>query len=220
MLKVLTVTNQPERAQPLLKSLDRNGWEYECLVTEWRGFGTKLIAVYEYLKQHPEVEQFIFCDAHDVVCLGTPEEFIMKKQLYFDGVDAIFSSEKGCWPDGALSDKYPPCDSPFKYLNSGCYCVKSKKFIEIFESNPIGYADDDQLYFTKYYLNGFIPNSFCQTNGMYLDTCQHLFNSHSFIAPDEYGYENNRIQILGNQSVFCHFNGGTVDEKFNELIKI
>lgn len=47
MLKILTVTNNLERTQPLIASLEKFEWPTEVLVTEWKGFGTKLITVYD-----------------------------------------------------------------------------------------------------------------------------------------------------------------------------
>lgn len=220
MLKIITVTNNFEATIPLINSLEKLGWDYHVIETEWKGFGTKLIKTYEYLKQNPQITEFIFCDAFDVISLGNEEEFLMKKQAHFGDADCIFSAEKGCWPDGSLAEKYPPTDGVFKYLNSGLYYCKTNVFLKILEENPISYIDDDQLYFTKCYLNGFYPNSFINAKKTYLDFNQSIFNSHSFIDPDEYGYENNRVQILGNEPIFLHFNGKTIDEKFTEMIKL
>lgn len=220
MIEVITVTNNLEATMPLVESLLKHGWRHSVIETQWNGFSTKIIKTYEYLKQNPHITEFIFVDAFDVISLGNEEEFLMKKQAHFGDADCIFSAEKGCWPDGSLAEKYPPTDGVFKYLNSGLYYCKTNVFLKILEENPISYIDDDQLYFTKCYLNGFYPNSFINAKKTYLDFNQSIFNSHSFIDPDEYGYENNRVQILGNEPIFLHFNGKTIDEKFNEMIKL
>ena len=64
-MKIITVCHDLQYAQPLIRSLVRNRVDYVAIEAPWQGFGTKLIRTYEYLKQHPEVESFVFCDAFD-----------------------------------------------------------------------------------------------------------------------------------------------------------
>lgn len=214
MLKVITVTDHPEHAQTLLRSLEKHGWEYAVLETEWRGFGTKLIAVYEYLKTHPEVTEFIFCDAFDVVVLGGDTEF---KDKLWGGDIMVVSCEKGLWPPSVkpFRNDYADFEHGFNFPNSGLYYAKSHVFIELFEYYPPFYEIDDQFWMNVCFL--LQPKLF---GNIRLDYAQSLFNSHSFIGEGEYGYENNRVQINGEAPLWIHFNGKTVDEKFNELIKL
>lgn len=208
MLKVITVTNNLEATQPLINSLEKNGWDYRAIECDWLGFGTKLIEVYRYVKDNPEIDEFVFCDAFDVIVLGKPEEFKSK----LPKSDIVCSAERGCWPDGTLEKYYPKVfKHRFNYLNSGCYYAKSEAFINLMEGNMPQYETDDQLWFTHQFL-------FNENSGIMLDNKQSIFNSHSFIDEGEYGYENNRIQILGNQPIFIHSNGRTIDEKLNEMI--
>lgn len=210
MLKIITVTNDVQRAQPLIKSLATFGWNSTVICTDWRGFGTKLIATYNFLKTNPEVDYFIFCDAHDVLVLGTPEEWDNK---YPHKDKMLLSAEKGCWPDDNLRKYYEPINANgFNFVNSGLYYSPSWLFIDMMEQTMPKYEDDDQLYMTNQYL--------FERDDINLDTNQAFFNSHSFIADAEYGYENNRVQVNSEQPLFIHFNGCTLDEKFNQLIKI
>ncbi len=208
MLKVITVTSHPHLAQPLINSLEKHGWDWTCLQVEWKGFGTKLIETYQYLKANPEVSEFVFVDAHDVVCLGTPQEFEEKLDGY-SGM--IFSAERGCWPDPNLESQYPiKLKHGFNYLNSGVYYSRSDWFINYIERNFPEYHFDDQLYFTHMYLNS--PD-------VLLDWSQEFFNSHSFIDEGEYTYDNGRVGINGNFPIFIHSNGKTVDPKLDEMLK-
>lgn len=209
-IKVITVTTSVEETQPLIQSLEKNGWDWTAIHTTWQGFGTKLIETYRYLKATPEIESFIFCDAFDVLVLGGEDEFKEKLSDKFPGIGIVCSAEKGCWPNSSLSKLYPPTNSNFKYLNSGCYYAKSKVFIDMIERCMPDYESDDQLYMTERLL--------FDGEDIVLDTHQILFNSHSFIDENEYGYINGRIQIMGNQSVFLHKNGRTVDEKLNQML--
>ncbi len=209
MLKVITVTNSPQHAMPLIRSLVANKWDYVLIEAEWKGFGTKLIETYHYLKANPEVDRFIFADAFDVLALGGPEEF---EEKLFARDNMIVSCERGCWPDSELAKFYEPTyEHGFNFVNSGLYYAPSDLFIKLFEISPPDYETDDQLWLTKMYL--------FESNDIARDCGQVLFNSHSFIRDGEYGYENGRLQILGEESVFAHKNGRSVDEKLDNLMK-
>src|ERR1700743_2413786 len=120
MLKVITVTNSVERTQQLINSLEKFGWDTDVLVVDWKGFGTKLITTYDYLKANPEVDRFIFCDAHDVVVLGTPDEFESKLK---DKYKMLFNAERGCWPPPVqeFQHLYKTYEHGFNFLNSGVH---------------------------------------------------------------------------------------------------
>jgi len=216
-VKLITMSSHPELAKTLVDSANKQGWDIVVIESNpWRGFSTKLIETFNYLKSNPEIEQFIFCDAHDVIVLGTEEEFKMKMQANgFSDCEMLCSAERGLWP-GVLEPKrplYPKHSHRFDYLNSGLYYVKTKTFNHFLTAWMPEYSDDDQLYLSEWFLHSTKPK-------IELDNNQAIFNSHSFIDYGEYGYENNRIQILGNEPIFVHFNGRTIDPIFNERIKI
>lgn len=215
MLKVITVTSSPEHAVPLVKSLIKHGWSFHVIECEWKGFGTKIIETYNYLKQHPEVTEFIFCDAFDVVVLGGEDEF--RNKLFITDT-LLLSCERGLWPPNLIPFRaeYAKLYHGFNYINSGLYYSKSEYFIELFEKYPPFYEVDDQHWLNLCFLLG-------SDNGlgyMRADYNQSIFNSHSFIGEGEYTYNNNRVQIFDSEPIFIHFNGRSVDEKFNELIKL
>lgn len=207
-MKLLTVTNRPEHATKLVQTATKHGWDITVIEREWLGFGTKLIGVYEYLKQHPEVDRFVFADAFDVVVFGSPEEFEGKFPV---GIDMLVSAEKGLWPPTLhpFIGRYSTYKHGFNYPNSGLYYAESWMFKLIFETYPPFKEIDDQ-----YWLN--ICSLF--EKRIECDFEQKLFNSHSFIAEGEYTYENGRVQIMGNEPVFVHSNGKTKDEKLDELV--
>lgn len=208
MIKVITVCSHTEHVQPLIKSLEKHGWDYELIHCEWKGFGTKLIETYNYLKSHPEVDEFIFVDAFDAIAMGSQDEFKNK----IGDVPMLTSAEKGLWPPVLIPFKklYHQWEHGFNYPNSGLYYAKSLYFIWLFETYPPFYEIDDQ-----YWLN----MCFNLEHNLHTDYDQEVFNSHSFISEGEYTYNNGRIQILGNEPIFIHSNGKTVDEKLIELLK-
>lgn len=211
-VKVLTVSDNIPATNNLCYTLEQNNWDYHVIKTPFRGFGTKLIETYNYLKDNSDITHFIFCDAFDVVVLGSYDEFIKKLELFSD-YKIICSSEKGCWPVDDYRRFYEPQhDHGFNFLNSGLYFAEVQAFFDLMDIKDVEYGTDDQQFFTETYL-------FDEDSGIVLDTEQTLFNSHSFINETEYGYENGRIQILGNEPIFIHSNARTFDEKLNNLLK-
>jgi hypothetical protein len=182
----------------------------EVIVAEWKGFGTKLIQTYNYLINNPAVTEFVFVDAYDVIVLGTLNEFEEKLQ---DRSKMLISVEKNCWPNQNLSSLYPQVDSDWKYINSGSYFSPSKLFIEMVESNPPLFIDDDQLWLTNEFLR--------KTEDKVLDYNCDVFQSYSFIAEDDFAYNDNRLENLktGTKPIFVHGNGKTNMDNILDLIK-
>lgn len=206
--KLITVCSDAGLVKPLINSAKKHGWDIRPIFTGWRGFGTKLLETRQYLIGHPEITHFFFCDAYDVIVVGSMEEALSK----LDTSVMACSAERGCWPNGEYEKFYEPIfGHGFNYLNSGCYFAPREVFLKLFDSDMPDYATDDQLYLTEHFL-------FNEQSGIVLDYGQKVFNSHSFIRDGEYTYENGRVQILGEQSVFIHKNGRTLDEKLDELI--
>lgn len=108
-----------------------------------------------------------------------PTQHIVDKFLS-TGARILFSAEPFCWPDVTLADKYPePENGGKKFLNSGMFIGKYLMFkngsnqylliINAYNYNyftgyvsdlykllsyaPIQDTDDDQLFYTKAYLN-------------------------------------------------------------------
>lgn len=214
MIKAITVCHDLQYAQPLIRTLVKHEWDYVAIeVSEWKGFGAKIIETYNYLKAHPEVTEFVFCDAFDVLVFGSPEEFSKK---LINPYKILVSAERGLWPPSLhpFRSSYKIFEHGFNFLNSGLYYAPSQLFIQEVENNPPFYEIDDQLWMNlKYLLQVWIDGG-----NITCDNSQSVFNSHSFIKEGEYGYENGRIQILGNEPVFVHSNGKTLDEKLNNLL--
>jgi hypothetical protein len=210
-MKLLTLATDVanKKLLDLIASSDKFGWNLEVIVAEWRGFGTKLIETYNYLKKNPHITEFIFVDAYDVVALSSPQEAIEKIK---DRTKMLISVEKNCWPNSSLASKYPKTDSEWKYINSGSYYSPSKLFIDMIEANPPLYIDDDQLWMTNRFLNN--------PNDKVLDYDCEVFQAYSFISDDDFGYENKRLQNLKTKSqpVLIHSNGKTDDTKVLDLL--
>jgi hypothetical protein len=210
-MKLLTVATDVsnKKLHDLMASADKFGWNLEVIVTEWKGFGTKLIETYNHLKKNSQITEFIFVDAYDVIALSSPQEVIEKIK---DRTKMLISVEKNCWPNSELASQYPKTDSEWKYINSGSYYSPSKLFIDMIEANPPFYIDDDQLWLTNRFLNN--------PNDKVLDYDCEVFQAYSFIADDDFGYKNKRLQNLKTKSqpVLIHSNGKTDDTKVLDLL--
>jgi hypothetical protein len=210
-MKLLTVATDiaNDKLFDLISSADKFGWNLEVIVTEWKGFGTKLIETYNHLQKNPHITEFIFVDAYDVIALSSPQEVLEKIK---DRTKMLISVEKNCWPNSELASQYPKTDSEWKYINSGSYYSPSKLFIDMIESYPPLYIDDDQLYLTNEFLNN--------PDDKVLDYDCEVFQAYSFIADDDFGYENKRLQNLKTKSqpVIIHSNGRTDNTKILDLL--
>ena len=210
-MKLLTVASRLEEQglNNLIKSAEKFKWNIEIICTEWRGFGTKLIEVYNFFYKNPNVKEVIFVDAYDVLVLSNPEEVIEKIK---DRTKMLVSTEKACYPDASLSSQYPEVDSEWKYINSGTYYAPRDLFMDLIDKNPPLYSDDDQLWMTKAFLRN--------RDKFVLDYDCEVFQCHSFVAEDDYEYKDKRVFNLKTKSKpsIIHFNGKSDNTKVLELL--
>ena len=77
---------------------------------------------------------------------------IVEKFKEFDS-RILFSAEGSCWPDASLSSKYPFVARGKRFLNSGGFIGYATNLYSILTDIEIGDEDDDQLLYTKIYLD-------------------------------------------------------------------
>jgi hypothetical protein len=116
------------------------------------GGAQKIIYLREELKSWPEIEDHIvmFTDSYDVVMCATPQEILQKFRSFQSEI--VFSTEKTCWPDESIANQYPQVDTDYKFLNSGGFVGYANKILEIIDTK-ISIEDDDQLFYTKVFLD-------------------------------------------------------------------
>lgn len=206
IITTLTDTNAPGWHK-LEESLIRNGWDYQAIIHNWTGYGSKIIQTYNYLKNNPQIDYFIYLDAYDTYALGTPDEF--KKRLQDQYI--VISSEKNCWPDRNIVGMFDKVNHFWKYPNSGQIYGKREAYIEVVESNMPNESDDDQRYWTKRHLeNKKIKQDYCD-----------LFQSIAFEIEGDFEYNFCRLYNRFTHSfpIFIHGNGKTDMTKIYELCK-
>jgi procollagen-lysine,2-oxoglutarate 5-dioxygenase len=137
-----------------------------------RGGGQKVNHFRKALKPFRQDSRIVmFTDSYDVIVTGNAEAIIKR----FNNLNAniVFSAEMFCWPDDNLSKKYPPTDSPYKYLNSGGIVGFAKDIYDLLRAHPIKDSDDDQLFYTDLFLN----ESLRQKYHMKLDNKAEIFQN-------------------------------------------
>ncbi|KAF3698361.1 Procollagen-lysine,2-oxoglutarate 5-dioxygenase 3 [Channa argus] len=106
----------------------------------------------ELLKYSEEKDLVImFVDSYDVIFASGPVELLSKFSRL--GHKVVFSAEGFCWPDQRLASKYPVVNSGKRYLNSGGFIGFASELSAIVQQWKYKDNDDDQLFYTKIYLN-------------------------------------------------------------------
>lgn len=139
-MKVLIPTNDKTKCEDLVKSLRKYNWDYEILYSsDWPNNLKKIELIRKYLLEH-DIQNFMCCDAFDVICVG-------KKEL----PENLIGVGTNCWPDEELAKDYPKTDSIFKYVNAGLYTMNKELFLKLSEDYEWA-APSDQRWLTKHAL--------------------------------------------------------------------
>jgi hypothetical protein len=163
-IEVLTYVNKPNGYfEHFLKSADKYNYPLKIIGwnTEWKGFGSKLIGIYNYLNTLDESylnKYMLLVDAYDVIFLKDYKELVnqFKKSNY----DIIFSSNyitKENFNGNEIKRFYFNfflmlffnVRTKEHHLNAGVYLIKIKVYKEIFEKYLPTCSIDDQRLFTR-----------------------------------------------------------------------
>ncbi|XP_071999185.1 procollagen-lysine,2-oxoglutarate 5-dioxygenase 2 isoform X2 [Engystomops pustulosus] len=131
------------------KGLDWKGGD----VANSIGGGQKVRLLKEALESIADQEDLIvlFTDSYDVIFAGGPEELLKKFQQSNHKV--LFAAEALIWPDKRLADKYPVVRSGKRFLNSGGFIGYLSNLKQITQQWTLQDNDDDQLFYTKIYID-------------------------------------------------------------------
>ncbi|XP_035896526.1 procollagen-lysine,2-oxoglutarate 5-dioxygenase [Anopheles stephensi] len=117
------------------------------------GGGYKINLLREALKPYrAEKDRLVlFTDSYDVLFLA-PWAKIQEKFATFDA-SIVFGAEGFCWPDESLKSAYPSLEGRgMRFLNSGLFMGYADKLYKLLKT-PSKDTEDDQLYYTKAYLD-------------------------------------------------------------------
>ena len=210
-LKILTVaTKADNNLNILIKSLKGFNISFEIIGMNkpWIGFGTKTYLLKRYLEKS-SLTHFLFVDAYDVLFLKNIDHiWNIYKKKWFNEI--VFAAEKFCFPDIDLCDEYPEVNSPWCYLNSGCYLAPVNQFLELIRPYPIDQTINDQAYFTRIFLD---------TKKIILDVKCNLFQCLNFEFDGEFEYGKAFKNIrMGTEPCVIHGNGNTPLNRFYKYL--
>uniref|UniRef100_A0AAY4E7A7 procollagen-lysine 5-dioxygenase n=1 Tax=Denticeps clupeoides TaxID=299321 RepID=A0AAY4E7A7_9TELE len=132
----------------------------------------------------------LFLDSYDLVFAGSPDEILRKFQQANHKV--LFAAEGLIWPDKRLAEKYPSVRSGKRFLNSGGFIGYAPYINKIVKQWDLHDNDDDQLFYTKVYLDTLQRESLNMT----LDhKCQIFQNLNGAIDEVLLKFGTNRVRV-------------------------
>ncbi|KAM4718872.1 procollagen-lysine,2-oxoglutarate 5-dioxygenase 2 isoform 2-T2 [Anableps anableps] len=174
------------------------------------GGGQKVRLLKEAMENLADQEDLVilFVDSYDLIFAGGPEEILRKFQQANHKV--LFAAEGLIWPDKRLADKYPLVRSGKRYLNSGGIIGYAPYITRIVSQWELHDNDDDQLFYTKIYLDPLKRESLNMT----LDhKCQIFQNLNGAVDEVLLKFGSDRVRVrntaYNSLPVVVHGNGNT-----------
>ncbi|XP_038604650.1 procollagen-lysine,2-oxoglutarate 5-dioxygenase 2 isoform X2 [Tachyglossus aculeatus] len=117
------------------------------------GGGQKVRLLKEAMRDYADQEDLIvmFTECFDVIFAGGPEELLRKFQKINHKV--VFAADGLLWPDKRLADRYPIVHIGKRFLNSGGLIGYAPSVNQIVQQWNLQDNDDDQLFYTKIYID-------------------------------------------------------------------
>jgi len=178
------------------------------------GGAQKIIYLRDEIKGWYDLENTIilFSDSYDVIFNDSPEGIVNKFRKFNSPM--VFSAEKTCWPNPDLENEYPEVDGDYRFLNSGGFIGYGDHILKMVDVE-IEKSDDDQEYYTNYYLtDGTNPD-------IVLDHKQELFQTLN-LAVDEVMVNYGKVlnTVTNTTPSVIHGNGSShIKDKIEELYK-
>lgn len=199
----------------VMEILEHHGWAVEREVEQvWTGFTAKIRWARRCARELTQYTHLMLIDARDVVVLASPD-VIMERFLEFDH-PWVCNAEPFIWPPGMyLPERYPKCDTPYRYLNSGAYIAEREHLLDCLTRWPDGGEElkefmkgrnEDGPYFSEKYLNE--PGSIKLDHNCELFQCMcgSQVGEKPFVTVEP-GHVHNRV--TDTYPLIIHFNGGT-----------
>lgn len=193
------IENQCETITVLGLNENRNiGWNAKA------NFGVKLREVYMYIWNvdlDPE-DIILFTDAYDVIYCGNHAEIINRYLEFRHPI--VFGAETMCNPDPNREHEYKNRHLPFPYLNSGLFIGRVWALRECMVGYCYNDGDDDQRYWTNYFLK--------RNDLIALDYNNSLFLNTAGIKIEEIEWDGKVAKYKNKMPMFVHVNGPNKSE--------
>uniref|UniRef100_UPI00358E9F2B procollagen-lysine,2-oxoglutarate 5-dioxygenase 2-like n=1 Tax=Myxine glutinosa TaxID=7769 RepID=UPI00358E9F2B len=150
----------------------------------------------------------MFVDSYDVIFASGPEELLTKFRQ--TGHRIVFAAEGLIWPDRRLADKYPLVRMGKRFLNSGGFIGDAFDLHLLLQKWNLQDEDDDQLFYTKLYIDPKTRTAFNMT----LDHRNRIFQNlngaiDEVVLKFETGQVRARNTVYDTLPVVIHGNGPT-----------
>lgn len=228
-MNIVTVASDPNNPglQQLQRSCDHFGYNLIILVDSACEWGRQQIGVYNWAKQNPGVS-YVYVDGYDTFFVGPPEE--LKKNIDSYKCKMLVSGEGVIFPNPLWEDGYDDCESPWKYVNGGCYWTTTDYFVKLIEGSSYmtatgiysfgklqGYNDQDWLTIMHLALRKDVKiDTQCK---MVQPLCRIFFGPQSTDDNPDFtmDYKAKRLinNYTGEKPVILHGNGGAVGHMKN-----
>lgn len=202
-MKIIVVTTcdnlSNERYLKLKSSLDRFGYEYECVFHPFT-FGTQLNVIRTWAEGYTgEATHMLYTDAFDTLALTGPDEVMSK----MPDCKMLISAEKNCYPHPERAGEYPATDSAWKYVNGGGWIAEIEYFKYLCVQEGLNSGSHDQVWLMEAYLNN--------RGEIKIDTECEIFQTIAFSHTHEWKQQEDRFVnvALNSKPVFFHGNGHT-----------
>jgi len=202
-MNIKTISISSERDHPnllkLLAATKQGGFDHE-VINSYVTFYTAFDILKKWCEENKNnYTYFIYTDGWDAMCLGTQEEFISKLPV---NIKCLVETEKGCFPNGDLTIKYPETKFKWRFVNAGQFFCEIEYFLYLCEKYPL--EGMNQLWLSEVFLRerGYL---------FQLDYDCQCFQSIAFEEPDEYATTRDGRLInrkTGSFPVWVHDNGG------------
>ncbi|XP_023245180.1 procollagen-lysine,2-oxoglutarate 5-dioxygenase 1-like [Copidosoma floridanum] len=222
---VFTVaTNETEGFRRFARSTEVHGFRDQLRVLglgqAWRGGdvkryaggGQKVNLFREALEEYKDDADkvVLFTDSYDVIFLAGLDDVVRKFKEWDGGARVVFSAEEYCWPDAKLASEYPEVKRGKRYLNSGGIIGYANDLYGILNSAEIEDAEDDQLFYTRAYLDPVLR----QKHGIKLDHKSEIFqNLNGAVYDIELRFKGNEAYVQNTAyntvPLVVHGNGGS-----------
>lgn len=213
-LAVVSIVSRQCAEEPQVKAvndiLQYHGYRHIQHIDDvWIGFVSKLLHYIDVCKELTDFTHLMLMDARDVVVLAGPDE-VMERYFAFNH-PWVYNAEPFIWSPGSFQpEDYPPCDTPYRYMNAGVCIGERDHMAQHFAkwtSGGVGYPKTDQDWMAARYLEGY-PDAIKLDNNCELFQCmcgsQVGENPIVTVTP---GRVYNRV--TGTNPIIIHFNGGT-----------
>jgi hypothetical protein len=120
----------------------------------WQGLLSKITTALQASRELTDASHILFIDAYDIVPLARPD-VIMERFAAFQH-PFVMNAEPHIWPPNSFTpEDYPPCESVWRYLNSGAFLAEREYLRECLErwGNPFGWpSGNDQDWYATHFL--------------------------------------------------------------------